>query len=161
MRRAMFDCCKWQTHVEDRPVLCSFPLLLERSTWDWLARQAEDLAHEAVDAEAELRHRPDLHADLGLPWALRRHLRRGMANATPRVIRFDFHWTTDGWRISEANSDVCGGYIEASGVTPLVAACYPNCRPAGDPAGGARRGDRAAHRHGRHRRPDAPDGPRR
>src|SRR5262249_12702149 len=31
--------------------------------------------------------------------------------------------------------DVCGGYIEASGVTRLVADHYPDCRPAGDPAG--------------------------
>ena len=33
------------------------------------------------------------------------------------------------------NTDVAGGFIEASGVTRLVAAHHPDCRPAGDPAG--------------------------
>jgi glutathionylspermidine synthase len=50
-------------------------------------------------------------------------------------MRFDFHWTTEGWRISEANTDVAGGFIEASGVTSLMAAHYPATMPIGDPAG--------------------------
>jgi glutathionylspermidine synthase len=137
MRRAIFDCCKWHTQVEDRPVLCPFPLLLDAGVWAGLARQAEDLAREALAAERELRGRTDLHAELGLPRALRRCLaRRGApADAGVRVMRFDFHWTTEGWRISEANTDVAGGYVEASGVTRLVAGCYPGSRTAGDPAG--------------------------
>ncbi len=36
-------------------------------------------------------------------------------------MRFDFHWTRAGWRISEVNSDVPGGFIEASGFSRLVA----------------------------------------
>jgi len=38
------------------------------------------------------------------------------------VMRFDFHHTTEGWRISEVNADVPGGYVEASGWNALVAA---------------------------------------
>jgi glutathionylspermidine synthase len=49
-------------------------------------------------------------------------------------MRFDFHWTPDGWRISEANTDVAGGYIESSGMTRLFAAEYPEYAMAGDPA---------------------------
>ena len=139
LRRAIFDCCKWHTQVEDRPVLCPFPLVLDADTWEQLARLAEDLAREALAAERELLRRPDLHDRLGLPRALRRCLRRAAAlGPTPggaRVMRFDFHPTAGGWRISEANTDVAGGFIEAGGVTRLVAACYPDCRPAGDPAG--------------------------
>jgi glutathionylspermidine synthase len=136
LRQAMFECCKWHTHIEDQPVLCPFPLVVEQPTWDWLQRQAEALARETLAAEQEIARRTDLHAELGLPWALRRRLRRATANdSAPRVIRFDFHWTTDGWRISEANSDVAAGYIEASGVTALVAAHHPGLLPAGDPAG--------------------------
>ncbi len=51
------------------------------------------------------------------------------------MVRFDFHWTAGGWRISEANTDVASGFIEASGVTNLMAEKYPGCRPAGDPTG--------------------------
>jgi len=50
-------------------------------------------------------------------------------------MRFDFHWTADGWRISEANTDAAGGFIEASGVTRLLAEEYPGCQSPGDPAG--------------------------
>jgi glutathionylspermidine synthase len=139
VRRAIFDCCKWHTQADDRPVLCPFPLVLDEDTWERLARLAEALAREALAAEQELLLRPDLHRRLGLPRALGRCLRRG-AGLPPtaggaRVMRFDFHWTSDGWRISEANTDVAGGFIEAAGVTRLVAVCYPDCRPVGDPAG--------------------------
>jgi glutathionylspermidine synthase len=139
LRRAVFDCCKWHTQAEDRPVLCPFPLVLERATWDHLAGRASALAREALVAEEELLRRPRLHDRLGLPAALRRCLRRialaGPAAGAARVMRFDFHWTTEGWRISEANTDVAAGFIEGSGVTRLLGAHYPRCRPAGDPAG--------------------------
>ncbi len=139
LRRAVFDCCKWNTQVEGAPLLCPFPLVLDGPAWDEAARLASALAREALAAEGELLQRPDLHARLGLPPALRRCLMRlrgeGSAPRELRVIRFDFHWTPEGWRISEANTDVAGGFIEASGVTQLVAACYPACRAPGDPAG--------------------------
>lgn len=139
LRRAIFDCCQWHTPVDGRPALCPFPLLIEPGTWDQLAGWAEELAREALQAELELRQRPDLHGELGLPRVLRRLLRprarTSEAGAEPRVIRFDFHWTTDGWCISEANTDVAGGYIEASGAARLMAPHYPGCHPAGDPAG--------------------------
>jgi len=50
-----------------------------------------------------------------------------------RVCRFDFHFTAQGWRISEANSDVPGGFSEASHFTALMAGQFPRLRPAGDP----------------------------
>jgi len=50
-----------------------------------------------------------------------------------RVVRFDFHLTTDGWRISEANSDVPGGFTESSHFTNLLRTCYPHLQLAGDP----------------------------
>jgi glutathionylspermidine synthase len=49
-------------------------------------------------------------------------------------MRFDFHFTTDGWRISEVNSDVPGGLNEASGFPPLMALHYQDAEPVGDPA---------------------------
>jgi glutathionylspermidine synthase len=48
-------------------------------------------------------------------------------------MRFDFHPTSDGWRISEVNSDVPGGFTEASFFTGIIAAQYPDAKPAGNP----------------------------
>ena len=48
--------------------------------------------------------------------------------------RYDFHWTTDGWRISEVNCDVPGGFIEGGGFTSLVAGALSGLKSTGDPA---------------------------
>jgi glutathionylspermidine synthase len=50
------------------------------------------------------------------------------------VFRFDFHPTSDGWRISEANSDVPGGYTEAYLFPQLMAEAFDNVIPVGNPA---------------------------
>ena len=138
-RRAIFECCKWDPQVEDVATLAPFPLLLRRDAWDEIAGLAERLAAEAVAAEEELMRRPELHRALGLPWAVRRALRgaraRGASPGIARVLRFDFHWTSEGWRISEANTDVPGGFNEASGFTRLMSPHYPGSEPPGDPAG--------------------------
>ena len=46
MRRAVFDCCKWNTQVEGRPLFCPFPLILDGPAWDQVARLASELARE-------------------------------------------------------------------------------------------------------------------
>ena len=138
-RRAVFDCCKWDPQVGDVSVVARYPLLITPDAWAELVPLAEALAREALAAERELVTRPELHARLGLPQSIRRALRRAANGpATPgmaRLIRFDFHHTSEGWRISEANADVPGGLNEASGYPPLMAAHYGNARPVGDPAG--------------------------
>ena len=65
---------------------------------------------------------------------LRGAAREGCAAGSARIVRFDFHPTTDGWRISEANCDVPSGFIEASAFARLIAA-ETGYRGAGDPAG--------------------------
>jgi glutathionylspermidine synthase len=146
MRRAIFDCCKWHVQADDRPVVCPFPMVMEAAAWCDVAGQAVALAREALAAEVELLRRPDLHARLGLPEPLRRLLRSGKT-PTPgaaRVMRIDFHFTADGWAVSEANTDAAGGFIESSGLTRLFAEHYPDCEPAGDPAGALAEAARAA-----------------
>ena len=136
-RATIFRWGKWDPQFEDLSVLCDFPIILRRSEWQRVAAWAEQLAAETLAAEAEVVRRPDLHKWLGLPRAVRRVLSRAAACppcSGPRVMRFDFHLTTDGWRITEVNSDVPGGFIEASGFAREVAACYPSLRVAGDPA---------------------------
>jgi glutathionylspermidine synthase len=136
-RSMMLDHCKWDPQVGDTSTLADFPLVMARSAWKQLASWAESLTVEAVAAERELVLRPELHGDLGLPRRLREALRTATDEAslahTARAFRYDFHLTRDGWRISECNADVPGGYTEASAFTALMAPHYAELAPAGDP----------------------------
>jgi glutathionylspermidine synthase len=128
-RRAIFDFCKWDIQCEDHSVLAPFPLLLEPETAAYLDETAEALAREALAAEAEILRSPRLIERLGLPSPLRKVLQKA-ANSVRgardvRVMRFDFHPTPEGWRISEVNADVPGGFIEASGWNSLFAEKSP------------------------------------
>jgi hypothetical protein len=138
-RRMILDGYKWDPQVGDISTLAAFPLLMPKREWKQIATLAEQLAAELMVAESELLVRPELHRHLGLPWKLRRLLRRAdrvpPTPAAGRLLRFDFHWTTDGWRISEVNSDVPGGLTEASILPRLMADYFPGIAPAGDPAG--------------------------
>jgi glutathionylspermidine synthase len=137
-RRAIFECHKWDPQVGDASVIARAPLVLRMSAWSEVARLAAALARETLAAEAELIARPDLHPRLGLPRGVRRALRHAAnghsAASAARLIRFDFHFTDEGWRISEANSDVPGGLNEASGFARLMAPHYPWAAMTGDPA---------------------------
>lgn len=137
-RRAIFECCKWDAQVEDVSTIADIPLVLPPSEWRDLAESAEALASETLAAEVELIRRPDLQELLGIPEPIRRALKakpRYDRAADVRLIRFDFHYTDDGWRISEANSDVPGGFNEASGLVPLFRESFPHLESVGDPAG--------------------------
>ena len=121
---------RWETSstVADTPILLTGP------AWRELSALAEAMAAELSAAEQELFERTDLHASLGLPRAVTEALHRGHHPATralARLVRFDFHHTPDGWRISEANTDVPGGMNEASGLPALVAPCYPSIESIG------------------------------
>ena len=127
--RLMFDCCKWDIQSEDHSVVADFPLFLAEEEWRNIASLAEEMTAELLAAERELLSRPDLHSKLGLPRAIENVFKRCPPERIPagaaRVMRFDFHWTSDGWCISEVNSDVPGGFIEAAGFTELMADYYP------------------------------------
>jgi glutathionylspermidine synthase len=136
-RRAIFECCKWDPQVEDVSTIADLPIVLDGCVWSELAACAERLAGEVVAAEEELRQRPELHHVLALPRSVRRALGRAAespGSCAPRLIRFDFHHTDAGWRISEANTDVPGGMNEASGLPRLVLPYIPRARSAGDVA---------------------------
>jgi glutathionylspermidine synthase len=137
-RRLIFDGCKWDPQVGDASVIARCPLVIDRAEWERVARLAEALARETRAVEAELVKRTDLHRRLGLPHGARRALKQaarvGASTSAARIIRFDFHFTTEGWRISEANADVPGGLNEASMLPALMAPHYRCTRPVGDPA---------------------------
>jgi glutathionylspermidine synthase len=134
-RRMVLEGCKWDPQVGDVNTLARFPLFMRDTEWRVVASASEQLAAETVAAESEIVGQPRLLRKLGLPRALC-HALTGNAALTPaavRVMRFDFHWTTDGWQLSEVNSDVPGGFTEASYFTRLMTEHYPGARPAGDP----------------------------
>jgi len=134
----LLDHCKWDPQVEDRSTLAPFPLIMSTTCWARLAKDAEELAAQTIRAEEYLLTTPHLWPIIGVPRKLRRALaqvsRLGPTPAAVRVMRFDFHFTTTGWRISEVNSDVPGGYCESSSFTRLIAAHFPALHTAGDPA---------------------------
>jgi len=132
----MLDGFKWDSQVGDLTALADFPLVISHTTWSRLAKMAEDLASEAIAAEQEIVRCPELLRLLGLPPALLKVFLSDepLTPAAGRIIRFDFHLTTEGWRISEANSDVPGGFTESSHFTKLLAQYYPKLRMIGNPA---------------------------
>jgi glutathionylspermidine synthase len=136
-RRMILDCCKWDPQVGDVSTLADFPLLIDRNEWERLRDLAECLTAELMAAERELLARPDLHRMLAVPHRVRSALRDvarcGQTPAAVRVMRFDFHWTRRGWQISEVNSDVPGGFSEASELTRLMCPLVPSATTPGDP----------------------------
>jgi glutathionylspermidine synthase len=122
--RMIFDHCKWDPQCGDHAVLGRFPLLLEAQTADELGDLAEKLTREALAAEDQILANPRLLERLSVPKLIRERLQAAGPEIRAdhiRVMRFDFHFTTRGWQISEVNADVPGGYVEASGWNELVA----------------------------------------
>jgi len=133
-RRLILRHFKWDPQVDDVCTLADFPLTISGATWRQLARDAELLCDEAMEAEDELLNRPELWMPLAAPWRIRRAMRGLKSQArgyVPRIMRFDFHWTTAGWKISEVNSDVPGGFCESSSFTQLMAGHYLGYATAG------------------------------
>jgi glutathionylspermidine synthase len=140
--RTIFECGKWDPQVGDVASLSPFVLHLEPGAWREISSAAEAMAAELLKAERDLLDRPDLWRRLRLSRGVRKGLDSARA-ALPmastvansvRIVRFDFHWTAEGWRISEANSDVPGGFIESSGFTRLLAEHFGGAATTGDPA---------------------------
>jgi glutathionylspermidine synthase len=137
-RETVFKHGKLDPQIGDTTVLANFPLVLVKSAWSDLARLAEKLAGEAIAAESELLTQTDLHPTLGLRDEIRKAwkdpARVKIRNREDvRIIRFDFHYTITGWRISEANIDTPGGWIEASGYPREMLKYYPGLQLTGDP----------------------------
>ena len=135
VRRMALDGCKWDPQIGDVATLTPFALILSREEWACLAQMAEALARELQAIEDALARQPALWPRLGLPVRVRRALEADepWTPAAARAMRFDFHPAADGWRVSEVNSDVPGGYNEASPFTDLMAAEFSGLHSTGDP----------------------------
>ena len=124
---AMFDCYKWDPQFLDSNTISKHALVLTKQEARSLARLTELLDQETRDAELFLNTHLSLAKKLRLPKKLLPELKR-MKNYDPkrhiRLTRYDFHPTKEGeWAISEVNSDVPGGFAEAS-LLPKLALQY-------------------------------------
>jgi len=136
-QRMVFEGCKWDPQVGDVEVVGRQVLVLPPEDVATLTAAAEALAAESLRLERALLERPDLHALIGIPRALRDPLRAARerpATDDLRVMRFDFHPTDAGWVVSEVNCDVPGGFAEAGAMPRIVAQLSGLGAPGPDPA---------------------------
>lgn len=121
---AMFDCYKWDPQFEDHNTIAKHALVLSQEEYQELKQLTEDIDRETRAAEEFLNTHPKCAKPLTLSSKLRREI-ASMKNYNPekhiRLMRYDFHPIEEGgWAVSEVNSDVPGGFAEAS-LLPIAA----------------------------------------
>lgn len=124
--QVIFKAYKWDPQVGDHNTVAKHVVLMERETAEQLEAWAEQLSKETMLMEEALIRKPSLVKKLGLPGKILKSIDRLSSydrNQNIRLMRFDFHPTTDGWAVSEVNSDVPGGLAEAS-VLPEISSRY-------------------------------------
>ncbi|HOQ37864.1 MAG TPA: glutathionylspermidine synthase family protein [Acetivibrio sp.] len=122
----IFKAYKWDPQVGDHNTIAKHAVLMDQGTVRQLEEWAEQLSEETMLMEEALIHKPELAKKLGLPRKIIKTTDRFSSynrNQNIRLMRFDFHPTTEGWAVSEVNSDVPGGLAEAS-VLPKIACEY-------------------------------------
>jgi hypothetical protein len=134
--RAIFDAGKLDPRTYDEDTVAPFAVRLAPSAWRELAALAERAWAELGAVERALLDERRAWRSLGIPWKV-----RSIVASSPRpsardarFARFDFHPTTEGWRVSEINADVPGGFLEAGALTRIVAERLPGMTPLADPA---------------------------
>ena len=114
----MFDCYKWDPQFLDHNTVARYALALTREEHEELMGLTEALDRETRAAELFLNTHPKIARPLELPGSMRREI-CSMGGYDPdkhiRLMRYDFHPVEEGgWAVSEVNSDVPGGFAEAS-----------------------------------------------
>ena len=121
---AIFDCYKWDPQFLDSNTVARYALVLSEEEYKEVSKLTEELDMETRNAEEFLNRNLHLTKPLALPKKIHNELKR-MTNYDSknnvRLMRYDFHPTTSGeWAVSEVNSDVPGGFAEASLLPKLV-----------------------------------------
>ena len=114
----MFDCYKWDPQFSDNNTIAKHVLVLTKKEHEEVKKLTESLDKETIASEEFLNQNLKLAKPLALPKKIYNEL-KSMTNYDSkkhiRLMRYDFHPTVDGtWAISEVNSDVPGGFAEAS-----------------------------------------------
>lgn len=123
----MFDCYKWDPQFLDHNTVAKYALVLSMDEYKELKKLTEDLDVETRAAEEFLNQHLEYTKPLELPKKFSKEI-ISMKNYEPnrhvRLMRYDFHPVEgDKWAISEVNSDVPGGFAEAS-LMPKAAMDY-------------------------------------
>lgn len=114
----MFDCYKWDPQFVDNNTIAKYALVISKTEHEELSLLTEQLDLETRQAEAAINDNINLARNLKLSRTLLKEISR-MNNYNHekhvRLMRYDFHPTVEGkWAVSEVNSDVPGGFAEAS-----------------------------------------------
>ncbi len=124
----IFNAYKWDPQVGDHNTVSEYVMVIDKKTAIYLEEMAENLSVETMAMEEELLNKPKLINKLGLPKNIKKEvisINNYRREDHIRLMRFDFHPTKTGWAVSEVNSDVPGGFAEAS-ILPEIASKYFN-----------------------------------
>jgi len=120
----IFNGYKWDPQFCDNNTIAKHVLVITEREHAELERLTEKLDKETIKAEEMLVGDLKLAKPLALPRQIRSELKKMknyQADKHIRLMRYDFHPTLEGqWAISEVNSDVPGGFAEAS-LMPKIA----------------------------------------
>lgn len=122
----MFECYKWDPQYYDNNTVARYALVITEEEHRELGAMTEALDKETRVAEELINKHQEITKHLRLTRKLKPYIRLMKNYNTEthiRLTRYDFHPTTVGWAISEVNSDVPGGFAEAS-LMPRVAIDY-------------------------------------
>ena len=114
----MLDCYKWDPQFCDNNTVAKYALVLSEKEHEELKLLTEKLIKETTEAENFLNKYLKYTKALEIPNKFRSDI-KSMKNYNPdkhiRLMRFDFHPTLENkWAVSEVNSDVPGGFAEAT-----------------------------------------------
>ena len=126
----IFNCYKWDPQFLDNNTIAKYVLVISEEENKELIRFTESLDKETIQAEEMLNKNLNLAKPLALEKKIYKELER-MKNYEPekhiRLMRYDFHPTIEGdWAISEVNSDVPGGFAEASLMPETAIKLFPD-----------------------------------
>lgn len=115
---AMFDCYKWDPQFEDNNTVAKHVLIISKEEHEKIKQYTESLDKEIIVTENYLKDHLELIKPLSVNKKIKAELHR-MKNYEPkkhiRLMRYDFHPIVDGdFAVSEVNSDVPGGFAEAT-----------------------------------------------
>lgn len=127
---AIFHCYKWDPQFSDYNTVAKYVLVITQKEHQELKKLTEQLDQETRKAEEMLNAHLELAKPLNLPKKIAKELKT-MNHYAPnqhiRLKRYDFHPTVENrWVISEVNSDVPGGFAEASLLPKAAMSLFPD-----------------------------------
>jgi len=124
----IFNCYKWDPQFLDNNTVAKHVLVITEEEYKKLQSLTEKVDSETIKAEEFLNNNLHLAKPLALPKKIYKELKRMKnyeADKHIRLMRYDFHPTVDGkWALSEVNSDVPGGFAEASLIPQVARALF-------------------------------------